>query len=219
MSRYGVCLKFIPVPAFVLNNKSLVWMLRQLQGRRFQSIQLNKIPRTNWFAQKGDKQETVCSSITFSRQIFVLSSYQFHKVATFHFGLSGFRSFTIRLCRITSSKKRRRSRHLFYFTWGSWYISNSGSESKCNSQREKKLSSFLKISVRSCRDCTRRAVPALGLWAILWKLPTNQLQRWDIFYLRNLRIRSLLLLQVNSKKWRPLPDSKWNLVYGHGICW
>ena len=45
----------------------------------------------------------------------------------------------------------------FYSTWRYKYISNSGSDSKCHSQKTKrKVGPFQNMNDRSCKDCTRR---------------------------------------------------------------
>ena len=54
---------------------------------------------------------------------------------------------------------------LLYFTWSFWPIHNSGSEWKCQSQRERKLGFFQNMIVRSCKGCPREAVLLMGLHA------------------------------------------------------
>ena len=81
-----------------------IWNLRQLQSRSFQSIKLNKIPRTKMIRLKGKKQKAVCESKLLSRQNFVLSSYQAIKIADLNnIGCCGNWSSIGRLCTKTSS--------------------------------------------------------------------------------------------------------------------
>ena len=40
------------------------------------------------------------------------------------------------------------------------------------------------------------------------KLATYQFQRWDSFYIQNIRTQSLPLLRVNLREWSHLPDLK-----------
>ena len=88
---------------------------------------------------------------------------------------------------------------LLYFTWRYCYIPNSGSESKCQSQRERKLGPSQNINARNCKDCTRRVVLLMAPCAIWWKLAAYQYQGWDNFCIKN-PIQNLLFPHVNSKK-------------------
>ena len=57
----------------------------------------------NWLPRKGNKRKAVCESRLFSRQKFVLSSYQALKFADFNIGWYRNWSFTVRLCSTTLS--------------------------------------------------------------------------------------------------------------------
>ena len=81
-----------------------IWNLRQLQNRSFQSIKLNKIPRTKMIRLKGKEQKAVCESKLLSRQSYVFSSYQAIKIADFNMiGCCGNWSSIVRHCTKTSS--------------------------------------------------------------------------------------------------------------------
>ena len=87
----------------------------------------------SWFTWEGDKQKNIFQSRLFSRQNFVLSTYQAPKITNFNFGWCRNWNFTDGLCSATASWKRRSSRYSIYFTWRRWYISDSDSESECQS--------------------------------------------------------------------------------------
>ena len=80
------------------------WKLWQLLSRRFQSLQLNKIPRTKLTRSKRkEKQKAVCQSRPFTRQNFVLSAHEALKFADFNIGWCRRWRNTVRLCSTTSS--------------------------------------------------------------------------------------------------------------------
>ena len=62
-------------------------------------------------------------------------------------------------------KKSRRFTFLLDFTGSPWYIYNSTSEPKCQSQRERKLGSFQNMIVKSGEGCTHKVVVLMGLCA------------------------------------------------------
>ena len=102
----------------------------------------------SWFTWEGYKQKFIFQSRLLSRKIFVLSTFQSLKFRNFGFGV----------CWTTALEKRRRSKHLIYFTWRRWHISVSDSDSECQSWRAKKPGPFRNLKVRSCRGCTNRVV-------------------------------------------------------------
>ena len=146
----------------------------------------------------------------FSRKKIVLSSYQALKFTNFSFGWCRNWSFLVQLCSSFASQKRRRSGLLLHFTWRRWYISDSDSEWKCHSWKEREQGRFQNLNVRSCKGCRHRLVLLMGLCATEWKLAICQYQTWHNFCVQNLPLQNLLLPHVNSNEWRHLLDLKMN---------
>ena len=61
-------------------------------------------------------------------------------------------------CQILLNKFVAKTQTFQSFFWQCWYISNFASESKCRSQRERKLDAFRNMNVRNIKGCTSRAV-------------------------------------------------------------
>ena len=89
-----------------------------------------------WFTWDWDKQKTICQSRLSGRQNFVLSTYQALIFADFIFVWCRNWNFTVRLSSTIASWKRKRCRHLLYFTRCRWFISDSDSESECQNWKK-----------------------------------------------------------------------------------
>ena len=136
-----------------------VWRLNQLPGRNFHKVSsctTSYLP--NWFSLEGYKQKVICKVDSLVNKLSVLSAYQSLKLA--HFTLGWCRNFpsTVTFCSINASQRSRSSRHLLYFNWRCWYISYSGSESKCRNQGDRNLDLFQKKKIRSWMVCTDKVV-------------------------------------------------------------
>ena len=144
-----ICLdmeQFILVPASLYNTSWNTPLVAKQKPPKYQAIQ-NSTYQILIHLKRIETKSCLPKQTLQSTKIF-LPSYQALKFTDFNFGWCGNWSFTVRLCSTTSSWKRRRSRHLLYFTWHCRSISNS--ESKCQSQTERKQSLFQKKNIRSC---------------------------------------------------------------------
>ena len=115
--------QFVLVPVSVYNKKLNTQSGTEHELPKHQAART--IPRTKMIRSRRKQTKTVCQSSLFSRQKFVLSSYQALKFADFNIGWFGNWSFTVRLCSTNASFKRRRSILLITFLWRCWYIPNS----------------------------------------------------------------------------------------------
>ena len=121
-----------------------------------------KVHVPNRLIWEREKQPNVCQVRLFSRHIFVSSLNEALKITHFNFGWCTNWNFTVRICSTTALWKRRHSRLLIFFIRRRWRFSDSGSESKCPSQKERKLGPDQNMDNRSSKKSTRWGC---SLWA------------------------------------------------------
>ena len=162
-SWYGpVCSR----PCFSVQHQEFEYSI-SYETRASKKNKMNKVPPAKMIRLKTEKEtKSVCQSRLFSRKKFVFSSCHAPKIEDFITGWCGIWKFTVIHCPPSSSQKRSCSRYLLFSTWRWWYISRSGSESKCETQRQRKLGLFANMNFRSCKYCKRTWMLLLGLCTI-----------------------------------------------------
>ena len=76
--------QFVLVPASVYNKRLITLFSYKAGTSKVSTLTKSHVP--NWFTLKGDKQEIIFQRRLFSRQSFVLSTYQALKFTNFIFG-------------------------------------------------------------------------------------------------------------------------------------
>ena len=116
-----------------------IWILSELQGKNFQSIKLNKIPRTKFTRWKRKIYKKLLAKARLLSRTFLSGLRQALNFADF-FWLGGVA--TAMLLSVFESKKRKHPGHFFSLLNTHSKFFNSGFDSECQNQREGKLGPF-----------------------------------------------------------------------------
>ena len=148
-----------------------VCILWQVQNKRFQNIQFKNIPRTKLIRlKKGMNKELFAEP---NSSVVKFLSFPGIKLTSRLYGVekSKMKSYCQTLLD-NGVVKMQTFRHMIYSTRRCCYISDFGSEQKCQIQTKMKIDLFQKTNVKSCKAYTHGA-SVLSPGATYWKLANS----------------------------------------------
>ena len=154
--------QFVLVPASVYNKRLITQSVTKQELPKYQPLQ-NPTYHIDSLKKEMNKK-FVFQSRLFSRQDFVLSTYQALNFTNFIFRWCRNWNSPVGLCSTTASLKRRVPD--IYLTLldaaciSPTLILNQNAKAR---ERERKLGPFQNLNVRSCKGCTHRVVLLMGL--------------------------------------------------------